>query len=66
MDNSKKLLSNKESAAYLGIKTNTLTVWRCKNTQKIPYVKLGRRVFYRLKDLDSFIDKNQIGGDIDD
>lgn len=46
-------LSNKEAAIYLGVKENTLEIWRCKH--KGPrYSKLGTRVLYDLDDLEEF------------
>lgn len=45
--------SNKEAAEYLGVKENTLEIWRCKH--KGPrYSKLGTRVLYDLDDLEEF------------
>ncbi len=49
----KQKLNTQEAAAYLGLKPNTLEVWRCKH--KGPrYSKLGTRVIYDLEDLESF------------
>lgn len=46
-------LNTEEAAAYLGIKSNTLEVWRCKH--KGPrYSKLGSRVLYDVDDLEAF------------
>ncbi|KPZ69943.1 Helix-turn-helix domain protein [Shewanella sp. P1-14-1] len=52
----KDRLSNKEAAEYLGIKSETLDIWRSVNRHPIPFAKIGRRVFYRKSDLDAFID----------
>lgn len=43
------------AAAYLGIKKNTLEIWRVQGRGP-QFVKIGRRVFYRLQDLDRFIE----------
>lgn len=48
-------LSNQEAASYLGVKPETLDVWRSVGRYSIPFVKVGRRVFYRKSDLDGFI-----------
>lgn len=49
----KQKLNTEEAAAYLGIRPNTLEVWRCKH--KGPrYSKLGARVLYDLDDLEAF------------
>lgn len=46
-------LNTEEAAAYLGIKRNTLEVWRCKH--KGPrYSKIGTRVLYDVNDLEAF------------
>lgn len=55
------LVSRKEAAAILGIEPNTLAVWACTGRHKLPYVKIGRYVKYRLEDLNAFIDKNTVG-----
>lgn len=46
-----KRLSPTEAAAYLGFKESTLVSWRCTNKQKIPYVKLGKKVAYYKSEL---------------
>jgi excisionase family DNA binding protein len=49
------LLTAEETAEILGVKPQTLAVWRCAKRYKLPYVKLGRTVRYRLDDVESFI-----------
>lgn len=45
--------NTEEAASYLGIKRNTLEVWRCKH--KGPrYSKIGTRVLYDVNDLEAF------------
>ena len=51
-----KLLSTKETSAYLRLKEGTLDVWRCTKRYDLPYVKIGRRVYYRLNDIQKFIE----------
>lgn len=49
----KQKLNTEEAAAYLGIRPNTLEVWRTK--KKGPkYSKIGSRVLYDLNDLESY------------
>ncbi len=49
----KQKLNTDEAAAYLGIRPNTLEVWRCKH--KGPrYAKIGSRVLYDPDDLETF------------
>ena len=52
MTNNQKL-NTEEAASYLGIRPNTLEVWRCKH--KGPrYSKIGTRVLYDVNDLEAF------------
>ena len=53
-----KLVTNKEAASILGISVRTLNNWRCSQAQKIAYVKVGRKVLYKLKDINTFINTN--------
>lgn len=46
-------LNNQEAAAFLGVRPNTLAVWRCKHMGP-RYSKLGRRVLYDIADLEEF------------
>jgi len=49
----RKLVNTKQAAEILGLKPNTLEIWRCHN--KGPkYKKLGRRILYDLADLEAF------------
>ena len=51
------LLSPREVADTLGITIGTLTVWRSTDRYSLPYVKVGRRVMYRPKDIQEFIER---------
>lgn len=55
------LLSNTESAEFLGISPGTLEVWRSTQRYALPYVKVGRLVKYRKSTLDAFIEARTIG-----
>ena len=46
---SDRLLSQREAARYLGISTRYL--WTLRTTGKLPYLKIGNRVKYRIDDL---------------
>lgn len=49
-------LNRKEAAAYLGLSNpHTLSVWAATGRYKIPFIKVGRKVFYRRTDLDNFL-----------
>lgn len=52
------LFSNEEAAAYIGLSPRTLNKWRV--TGKSPTVtKVGRKVFYRHRHLDEYLDGQQ-------
>lgn len=53
-------LPHKESAAYLGITSDTLNVWRCEKRYPIPYIKVGSKVFYWKRDLDAFLESRTV------
>jgi excisionase family DNA binding protein len=57
-----EMLTTKEAAEYLGIKPQTLSVWRCTGRYDLPAVKIGRCLRYRKSDLDKFIDRRTSGG----
>jgi Helix-turn-helix domain len=55
------LLSEAQAADILGLKNpKTLAVWRCTKRYDLPYVKYGRVVRYRRKDLEAFIEANLV------
>lgn len=54
------LLTTKEAAAFLRTTPMTLYRWRSKKSGYLPYVKIGAKVFYRLKDLEDFINSNVV------
>jgi excisionase family DNA binding protein len=60
--NDNPLMSVEAVIKYLGISSATLARMRRDNTG-IPYVKIGRRVFYRQADVEAFIDSNKVLGD---
>ena len=48
------------AAGLIGIKQQTLALWRCERQQALPYVKMGRRVYYRFADLQEFIESRTL------
>ncbi|CAL1241923.1 helix-turn-helix domain-containing protein [Candidatus Methylocalor cossyra] len=52
-----KLLDKIDTAEALGVSTGTLSVWRSTGRHKLPFVKVGRKVFYRVGDLRAWLDK---------
>ena len=55
-----QLLTPDQAAALLGLSAETLNVWRCTKRYKLPYVKTGRLVRYRLSDITQFIESRTI------
>ena len=53
------LMTPRDAAVYIGVKINTLAVWRMTNRYGLPFVKLGKVVRYRKADLDIWI-KNRL------
>lgn len=50
-----KLITPNETASILGVTTETLSVWRCTSRYKLPFVKIGSKVFYKESDIENFI-----------
>lgn len=44
-----------ETGCQLGVKTNTLEMWRTNRRYDLPYVKVGRLVRYRQSAIDAFV-----------
>lgn len=56
-DHASELLNDKQVAAYLGITTRTLRLWRRRG---LPHLKLtGRVIRYRQSDLDTWINRSR-------
>ena len=52
-----------EAAEYLGVSPGTLANWASTKRQRIPYVKAGKRVTYRRRDLDRWLDTRVVDAD---
>ena len=48
-----------QAAEHIGVKPQTLSVWRCTGREKIPYTKVGRKVLYRIEDLDAWLESRR-------
>ncbi len=55
-----ELLTREQAAAYIGIVSGTLEVWRSTKRYHTPFIKVGRLVRYRKSELGSFLDKRTI------
>ena len=49
------LLTAAQAAEVLGVKTQTLAVWRCSGRHALPFVKVGNAVKYRRSDLEAWL-----------
>lgn len=58
-DEGSVLLTVEETAAYLRLAPWTIRHWVCQ--KKIPYVRLGRSVRFRLKDMERLVTQNLHG-----
>jgi hypothetical protein len=59
----KELLNPEEAAAFIGLKAQTLAVWRCAGTHpELPYVKVGARIRYRRSDLVRWLEMRTVSG----
>lgn len=45
-----------EAAQVLGVSLSTLAVWRCTGRYNLPYIKVGRKIRYRLADLEAWLE----------
>ena len=52
---STQLYCTKEVARILRVSPSTLSKWRVSRRQKLPFVKLGRAVRYRIEDVEAFL-----------
>ncbi len=49
-------LTAAQVAETLGVTTGTLAVWRCTKRYQLPFVKIGRKIFYRSEDVNAFVE----------
>lgn len=55
-----KLLTPGQVAQTLGVRCETLAVWRYKKRPELRYVKVGTKVMYRKEDVEAFIKSSTI------
>lgn len=53
---SRDLLDEKAAANFLQLQPGTLSVWRSTGRYRIPFVKVGHLVRYRLGDLEAWLE----------
>ena len=59
-----KNLSRKQLADLWGISPSTLAVWASTKRYALPYIKIGRRVLYRMSDVEAFMAANIVGAQV--
>jgi excisionase family DNA binding protein len=58
------LFTRREASAYLGVATTTLAMWKCNGRYQLPVVKIGGLCKYRKSDLDEFITRSTLNGEL--
>jgi predicted site-specific integrase-resolvase len=53
-------LNNSQAAEFIGVSPCTLVTWRCTGRYSIPYVKVGKKVFYYLNDLQEWLESRKV------
>ena len=56
-----RLMTPAEVAELLGVREQTLTAWRHRGSQELPYVKAGRLVRYKAEDVERFVKMRTVG-----
>lgn len=54
--NPSQLIDPAVVAQLLNVSTGTLSVWRCTGRYNLPFIKVGRKVMYRVGQVNDFID----------
>lgn len=54
----KRWLTNNEAMSYLGVSKSTIQRYR--RSGKLPYSKIGGKLFYKTKDIEILLDRNQV------
>jgi hypothetical protein len=57
-----ELIRAEETAIRLGVTTGTLAVWRATKRYPLAYVKIGRKVRYRVEDIENFVRARTLPG----
>lgn len=55
-----QLVDPEWAGAFLNTKLSTLAVWRCTGRYDLPFVKVGRKVCYRVGDLLAFVEARTV------
>jgi hypothetical protein len=55
-----ELVNPSMAARALGVAKDTLSVWRSTKRYPLRYVRIGRRIFYKVEDILSFIESRAV------
>ncbi len=55
------LLDRPAAAAYIGVKPQTLAVWKSTQRYNLPVIMVGRLARYRRRDLDAWLEARTVG-----
>ena len=53
-------LNNSQAAEFIGVSPYTLVTWRSTQRYSIPYVKVGKKVFYYVSDLREWLESRKV------
>lgn len=54
------LLTREEAAAALAVRPGTLAAWASRGSYALPYIKVGKSVRYRRRDVEAFLRRRTI------
>jgi hypothetical protein len=64
--NPKAVVDSEIAASFLNIKSQTLVNWRCTGRHHVPFVRIGRRIKYRVSDLLQFVEDNRVTAEVEE
>ena len=61
--NLEQLLTPREAAPLLRTTAGVLAIWRFRREKQLPFVRWGKKIFYRPSDIQAFINSQLVPGD---
>ncbi len=59
-----ELITEDEAADLIGVRPQTLAVWRSTGRYDLPFIRVGRLVRYRVCDLETWIQDRRVSGSV--
>ena len=56
-----ELLTADQAAEYIGVKPQTLAIWRSTGRYSLPFLKVGRLIKYRRENLEKWLESRSRG-----